>query len=73
LKRDEWDDKLHDFIRRSAQNPAMTLHSPKNLLVSNIYRYNQRVAILRAKFKKEGKDPRLVVPAMTVEPYMCVV
>jgi hypothetical protein len=71
VKRDGWVDKLHDFIRRSAQNPAMTLYSPKNLAVPNIYRYNQRVAMLRAKFK-EGKDPCLVVPVVTVEPYMRV-
>jgi hypothetical protein len=72
MKHDGWGDKLHDFIRKSAQNPAMTLYSPKNLAVPNICRYNQRVAMLRAKFKKEGKDPRLVVPAVTMEPYMRV-
>jgi hypothetical protein len=26
--------------------------------------------MLRAKYKKEGKDPRLVAHAMTVQPYM---
>jgi hypothetical protein len=72
VKHDEWGDKLHDFIKRSAQNPTMTLVIPKNLAVPNICRYNQRVAMLRAKFK-EGKDPRLVVPAVIVEPYMRVV
>jgi hypothetical protein len=73
VKRDGWGDKLHDFIKRSAQNPTITLLLPKNLEVPNICRYNQRVAMLRAKFKKQGKDPRLVVPAVTVEPYMRVV
>jgi hypothetical protein len=29
--------------------------------------------MLRAKFKKKGKVPQLVIPAMTVEPYMRVI
>jgi hypothetical protein len=40
------------------------------LCVSTVYRYNQKIAILGARFKKEGKDPWPVVPTMNVEPYM---
>ena len=72
VKHDGWGDKLHDFIKRSAQDPSMVWQTPKNLAVPSICRYNQRVAMLRAKFKKEGKDPRLVVPVVSVEPYVHV-
>jgi hypothetical protein len=48
--------KLHDFIKRSAQNLGMTLQIPKNLTVPNICRYNQKIAMLRAKFKEEKRS-----------------
>jgi hypothetical protein len=70
VKKSGWDDKLHEFIKVSAQNPSIPLRTPHNLVVPSVCRYNQRIAMLRAKFKKEGKDPRLVAPAMTVQPYM---
>jgi hypothetical protein len=55
VKCDGHGDNIHDFIRRSAQNPTMILQSPNNLTVSNTCRYNQRTAILREKFKRRGK------------------
>jgi hypothetical protein len=61
---------LHEFIKVSAQNPHLMVRTPQNLVVPPICRYNQRIAMLRAKYKKEGKDPRLVALAMTVQPYM---
>jgi hypothetical protein len=38
-----------------------------NVVVPEVCRYNQRIAMLRAKFKREGKDPRLVAPAISVQ------
>jgi hypothetical protein len=70
VKKNGWSDKLHKFIRVSVQNPNITLRTPQNLVVPSICRYNQRIDMLRARFKKEGKNPRLVAPAMTVQPYM---
>jgi hypothetical protein len=70
VKRNGWGDKLHEFIKVSAQNPHLMVRTPQNLVVPPICRYNQRIAMLRAKYKKEGKDPRLVALAMTVQPYM---
>jgi hypothetical protein len=60
VKRDGWGDKLYDFIKASAQNPALLMRTPHNLVVPPVCRYNQRVAMLRTKFKAEGKDPRLI-------------
>jgi hypothetical protein len=59
-----------NYLRVSAQNPNITLRTPQNLVVPSVCRYNQRIAMLRARFKKKRKDPRLVAPAMTVQPYM---
>jgi hypothetical protein len=66
VKRNGWGDKLHEFIKASAQNPALSLCTPHNLAVPPICRYNQRIAMLRSKFKVEGKDPHLVIPAVNV-------
>jgi hypothetical protein len=66
VKRDGWGDKLHELIKSNVRNPALNLRTPHNLAVPNICRYNQKIAILRAKFKREGKDPRLVAPCMNV-------
>jgi hypothetical protein len=71
VKRDGWSNKLHEFIKSSTNQGATSVRTPYNLDVPQVYMYNQRIAVLRAKFKKEGKNPRLVAPAMTVEPYMC--
>jgi hypothetical protein len=70
VKRNGWGDKLHEFIKASAQNPALSLRTPHNLAVPPICRYNQKIAMLRSKFKAEGKDPRLVIPAVNVSQYM---
>jgi hypothetical protein len=67
VKRDGWDDSLHELIKANKRNPSLNLRTPKNLAVPSICRYNQKIAILRARFKREGKDPRLVVPAMNVQ------
>jgi hypothetical protein len=64
VKRDGWGDKLHDFIK------ALPLRTPHNLAVPHVCRYNQRVAMLRAKFKAEGKDPHLVILAVNVSQFM---
>jgi hypothetical protein len=69
MKHNGWGDKLHNFIRRLAQNLAIALQTPQNLVVPNICKYNQKITMLKAKFK-EGKDLRLVVPIVTVEPNM---
>jgi hypothetical protein len=66
VKRNGWGDKLHELIKSSVRNPALNLRTPQNLAVPNICRYNQKIAMLRAKFKREGKDPRLVAPCMNV-------
>jgi hypothetical protein len=70
VKRDGWGDELHELIKSSTDHPSMHVRTPYNLAVPPVCRYNQKIAMLRAKFKKEGKDPRLVTPAMNVEPYM---
>jgi hypothetical protein len=70
VKRDGWGNKLHEFIKSSTNQGATPVRTPYNLAVPQVCRYNQKIAMLRAKFKKEGKNPRLVAPAMTVEPYM---
>jgi hypothetical protein len=59
-------DKLHELIKSSVRNPALNLRTPQNLVVPNSCRYNQKIAMLQAKFKREGKDPRLVAPCMNV-------
>jgi hypothetical protein len=69
VKPDGWGDKLYNFIRKCAQNPAMTLQTLQNLAVPNIYKYNQKIAMLSTKFKEE-KDPRLIVLAVIIKPYM---
>jgi hypothetical protein len=69
VKLDGWGDKLHEMIKVNIQ-PERT---PYNLSVPQVCRYNQKIAMLRAKFKEEGKDPRLVVPAMIVEPYIRII
>jgi hypothetical protein len=58
------------MIKANIHQEEMPGRTPYNLLIPQVCRYNQRIAMLRAKFKKEGKDPRLVVPAMTVESYI---
>jgi hypothetical protein len=70
VKRDGWGNKLHKFIKSNSNQATTPVRTPYNLVVPQVYRYNQRIAMLRVKFKKEGKDPRLVAPAVTVEPYM---
>jgi hypothetical protein len=70
VKRDGWGDKLHKMIKANIHQEAIPGRTPYNLSVPQVCRYNQRIAMLRAKFKREGKDPWLVVPTMTVEPYM---
>jgi hypothetical protein len=70
VKRNGWGNKLHEFIKASVQNPTLNLRTPHNLVVPPVYRYNHRISMLRSKFKVEGKDPRLVIPAMNVSQYM---
>jgi hypothetical protein len=70
VKRNGWGDKLLEFIKASAQNLALNLHTPHNLVVPPVCRYNQRIAMLRSKFKAEGKDPHLVIPVVNVTQYM---
>jgi hypothetical protein len=70
VKRDRWGNKLHEFIKSNFHYATIPLRTPYNLAIPQICRYNQKIAMLREKFKKEGKDPRLVAPA-TMEPYMC--
>jgi hypothetical protein len=70
VKRDGWGDSLHALIKANRRNPSLNLRTPKNLAVPSICRYNQKIAMLRAQFKREGKDPRLVVPAMNVQQCM---
>jgi hypothetical protein len=62
VKRDGWEDKLHELIKLNTNHPGMHVKTLYNLAVLQVCRYNQRIAMLRAKFKKEGKDPRLVAP-----------
>jgi hypothetical protein len=33
VKHNGWCVKLHDFIKASAQNPTLNLHTPQNLIV----------------------------------------
>jgi hypothetical protein len=70
VKRDGWGDSLHELIKANKRNPSLNLRTPKNLAVPSICKYNQKIAMLRARFKREGKDPRLVVPAMNVQQCM---
>ena len=70
VKRNGWGDKLHEFIKASAQNPALSLRTPHNFAIPPICRYNQRIAMLRSKFKAQGKDSRLVIPIVNVSQYM---
>jgi hypothetical protein len=70
IRHDGWGDKLHELIKLNTNHPGMHVRTPYNLAVPQVCRYNQRIAMLKAKFKKEGKDPRLVAPAMAVEPFM---
>jgi hypothetical protein len=70
VKRNGWDDKLHEFIKASATNPSLNLCTQHNLEVPPICRYNQRTAMLRSKFKAEGKDPCLVIPTVNVSQFM---
>jgi hypothetical protein len=67
VKHDGWGDNLHELIKANMRNPSLNLRTPKNLAMPSIYRYDQKIAMLRARFKREGKDPRLVVPAMNVQ------
>jgi hypothetical protein len=70
VKRDGWGDKLHKLIKASIHQEAIPGRNPYDLSVPQVCRYNQRIAILRTKFKKKEKDPRLVVPAMAIESNM---
>jgi hypothetical protein len=70
VKHNGWGNKRHELIKASPQNPTPNLPTPHNLVVPPVCRYNQRIAILRAKFKAEGKDPRLVIPTVNVSQYM---
>jgi hypothetical protein len=67
VKHNGWADKLHELIKANSEGPGMHVRTPYNLCVPTICRYNQKITMLRVRFKKEGKDPRLVVPAMNVE------
>jgi hypothetical protein len=67
VKRDGWGDNLHNLIKASMRNPTPNLRTPQNLVVPNICRYNQKIALLHRRFKREGKDLRLVAPAMNVQ------
>jgi hypothetical protein len=55
--RDGWGNKLHEFIKSNTNQAATPVRTPYNLTVPQVCRYNQRIAMLRAKFKKEGKNP----------------
>jgi hypothetical protein len=57
VKLDGWRDKLHKLIKASSEEPGMHVRTPYNLAVSTVYRYNKKIAILRPRFKKKGKDP----------------
>jgi hypothetical protein len=70
VKRDGWGDKLHELIEAKSEGSGMHVRTPYNLCVPTVCRYNKKIAMLRTRFKKEGNDPRLVVPAMNVGPYM---
>jgi hypothetical protein len=70
MKHDGWGDKLHKLIKGNKEGPGMHVRTLYNLCVPTVCRYNKKTAMLRVRFKEE-KDPRLVVPAMNVEPYMC--
>jgi hypothetical protein len=70
VKRDGWGDKLHELIKSNTHHVAISVRIPYNLAIPQICRYNQRIAMLRAKVKKEGKDPQIVVPTITMEPYL---
>ena len=70
VKHDGWGDKLHEFIKANSEEAGMHVRTPYNLAVLLVCKYNQRIAMLRRKFKREEKYPQLVVLAMTVEPYM---
>jgi hypothetical protein len=70
VKRDGWEEKLHKLIKANSEGPGMHVRTPYNLCVPTVCKYNKKITMLRVRFKKEGKDPRLVVPAMNMEPYM---
>lgn len=70
MKCNGWGDKLHEFIKASAQNHAFNLPTPHKLAVPPVCRYNQGIAMLRSKFKVKEKDQCLVIPAMNVLQYM---
>jgi hypothetical protein len=65
VKRDGWDDKLHEFIKSNSNQVATPVRTPYNLAIPQVCKYNQRISMLRAKFKKEEKDPLMVAPAVT--------
>ena len=58
VKHDGWGDKLHELIKSNNNQATTLIRIPYNLVVPQVYMYNQRIAMLRAKLKKEGKDPK---------------
>ena len=70
VKYDGWGNKLHELIKANTHEEAMPKRTPYNLSMPQVCRYNQRIAMLRRRFKNGRKDPQLVVPAMTLESYM---
>jgi hypothetical protein len=66
VKEDRWNNKLYKLITDITANQAMNQQLVYNVVVSNNYRYNQRISVLRAKFMMDGKDLQLVELAISV-------
>jgi hypothetical protein len=64
VKRDGWSNKLHELIKANSEEPGMHVRTPYNLAVPIVCKYNQKIAMLRARFKKEGKDPRYQIESL---------
>ena len=64
VMRNGWGDKFHDFIKfnnNQAATPGRILY---NLVVLHVCMYNQRITMLRVKFKKEKIHSWLLHPRL---------
>ena len=67
MKEDRWNNKLYKLIMRITANQALNQQLVYNVVVSNNYRCNKRISVLRAKFMMDGKDLQLVALAISVK------
>jgi hypothetical protein len=61
-----WGDPLHQMIKNTPVNQGSPSYAPYSGSAPPICRYNQKIAMLRRSFKKQGRDPRSIIPTVRV-------